>query len=377
MSRNGLKLVFGKDTANSQIRHISEVPSGKACNCICPQCGSALIAKKGKIKQHHFSHDNLDDCGLQNESFLHLYAKRVLARENTITLPEFEVRHQGRTSRLLATKVRFDNIQDEAPLGSYRADAIASLRNHTLVIEFAVTHTCEDEKTDYINGIQQSAVELDLSRTPLDEDLDIIDNYILHTSPRHWIYNSKEKELKSRIDNQIHTERIEKERIKEWRKRKDAERISRIEKGIKNQFKNDNEKSTSRTLIFCRDSYQKCRDFGFEEHVQLKFGSNYLFLVPSHYWQSSIMNMFILRRIEKDADDWSFRTKDVSDWICKKDYNYVRRDFHYISNEMKDHILTIDENFHTPYELVQAYLQYLEEQNVISSYRYRYTVRIR
>ena len=39
---------------------IEEVPSGKT-NLVCPFCDSLLIAKKGKIKQHHFAH-NSETC---------------------------------------------------------------------------------------------------------------------------------------------------------------------------------------------------------------------------------------------------------------------------------------------------------------------------
>jgi len=377
MSGSKLKLVFGTDTSTSQILHISEVPSGKACNCICPQCGSALVAKKGKIKQHHFSHDNLDDCGLQNESFLHLYAKRVLARESTVTLPEFEIRHQGRAARLPGAKVQFDSIQDEAPLGSYRADAIATLRNHTLVIEFAVTHSCDDEKIAYINSIQQSAIELDLSQTPLDENLEIIDSYILHSSPRHWLCHSKENELKLKIDREIIAKHLEEKRISEWKERKDKERTHIIINGIIKNFKNDKEKSTERTLIFCRDSYKKCKTNYFVDEVNHKLPSQYVFLVPPHYWQSSIMNMFVIHRMENGLYDWSFSTKDVFSWISKKEFNYIRSCFrHFIPEDMKKAILDYDENFHTPYELIQMYLEKLEQDQVLFSHGYRFTARM-
>ncbi len=377
MATTELNLVFGKVRSNSQIMHISEVPSGKGCDCICPQCGSALVAKKGKIRQHHFSHDNLDDCGLQNESFLHLYAKRVLARESTVTLPEFEIRHRGRTARLPAVKVQFDSTQDEAPLGSYRADAIATLRNHTLVIEFAVTHSCDDEKITYINSIQQSAIELDLSQTPLDENLEVIDDYILHSSPRHWLCHSKENVLKLKIDREIIAKQLEEKRISEWKERKDKERKNIIINGITKNFKNDEEKSTERTLIFCRDSYKKCKKNNFLDEVNHKLPSQYVFLVPPHYWQSSIMNMFVLHRMENGFYDWSFSTKDVFNWISKKEFNYIRSCFRYfIPEDMKQTILDYDENFHTPYELIQMYLEKLEQDQVLFSHGYRYTARM-
>ncbi len=47
-------LKFGVNTLGELIT-IREVSSGKT-NLVCPFCNSQLIAKKGKIKQHHFAH---------------------------------------------------------------------------------------------------------------------------------------------------------------------------------------------------------------------------------------------------------------------------------------------------------------------------------
>ena len=40
----------------------SDVASGLECNCICPECKTPLIAKKGPIKQ--FAHSAETDCTL-------------------------------------------------------------------------------------------------------------------------------------------------------------------------------------------------------------------------------------------------------------------------------------------------------------------------
>lgn len=54
-------LRYGVD-ANNKLIEIGEVASGRT-NLICPYCGRALIAKKGKIKEHHFAHDG-ETCNL-------------------------------------------------------------------------------------------------------------------------------------------------------------------------------------------------------------------------------------------------------------------------------------------------------------------------
>ena len=55
-----MKLPFGK--YQDDLIHISEVQSGRT-DLTCPNCGQSLIAKKGKLKEHHFAHDG-ESCSI-------------------------------------------------------------------------------------------------------------------------------------------------------------------------------------------------------------------------------------------------------------------------------------------------------------------------
>lgn len=48
--------------AENKLVEVENVPSGRT-NLRCPYCASTLIAKKGKIKEHHFAHDR-ETCNL-------------------------------------------------------------------------------------------------------------------------------------------------------------------------------------------------------------------------------------------------------------------------------------------------------------------------
>lgn len=54
-------LRYGVDASNKLIE-IENVASGKT-SLICPYCGKGLIAKKGKVKEHHFAHEG-ETCNL-------------------------------------------------------------------------------------------------------------------------------------------------------------------------------------------------------------------------------------------------------------------------------------------------------------------------
>lgn len=61
---------------DGRIVHVDSVAGGRACRCICPACEGALIARKGRIRAHHFAHDAGANC--DGESALHATAKLLL-----------------------------------------------------------------------------------------------------------------------------------------------------------------------------------------------------------------------------------------------------------------------------------------------------------
>ncbi len=61
MGNDRIWLNYGVDT-NNKLVAIEDVASGKT-DLICPYCGKALIAKKGRIKEHHFAHSG-ETCNL-------------------------------------------------------------------------------------------------------------------------------------------------------------------------------------------------------------------------------------------------------------------------------------------------------------------------
>ena len=89
--------------ADGQPIHIADVPRGLACNSICPNCKAALVAKKGRIKQHHFAHASEPGSGCTPESYLHATAKILLAsRFNTGVAVPFAI-HAGNALKIIFT----------------------------------------------------------------------------------------------------------------------------------------------------------------------------------------------------------------------------------------------------------------------------------
>lgn len=80
---------------DGQMRHISEVKHGLACDCVCVQCGQPLVARKGRIRQHHFAHTAETNCNPSPENLTHCYAKNLIGARLRAIEPAFEVRAEA------------------------------------------------------------------------------------------------------------------------------------------------------------------------------------------------------------------------------------------------------------------------------------------
>ncbi len=84
---------FGWATRDGRVVHISEVFRGLKCGCICSECGSRLVARKGLKRKHHFAHESSDVCLNAGETGLHKAAKGILVRRKEIVLPDVRVEY--------------------------------------------------------------------------------------------------------------------------------------------------------------------------------------------------------------------------------------------------------------------------------------------
>ncbi len=82
-------LTYGLSKAG--LKHISDVPNGLKCDCVCPnkECGKPLIARNrsSEHKEIHFAHAPGADCGKAYESAIHLLAKEVFKELMEIRTP--------------------------------------------------------------------------------------------------------------------------------------------------------------------------------------------------------------------------------------------------------------------------------------------------
>ena len=147
--------------------HVSEVERGLACGCTCAACGEPLLARKGKVKAHHFAHkSDGNSCGYGYQSSLHLMAKEAIAELSYIWLPDLYVNvGNGEGNQILleeARSITVDEVWLERKVGGVIPDIVIRSGDEQFLLEVYVTHAVDDTKKRKLEAAGLSAMELDL-----------------------------------------------------------------------------------------------------------------------------------------------------------------------------------------------------------------------
>lgn len=155
-----------------ELVHISNVSRGLACQCKCANCGNLLVAKKGKIKVHHFAHKSNSECNGAIETTLHLLSKKIIGELNTIFIPPYyfskskqhrygvNVSHSEKIVN--GGEVKIDEVFIEKLLQNFKPDILITSGQKQLIIEIAVTHKVNRAKLRHIRKYDSPAIEISL-----------------------------------------------------------------------------------------------------------------------------------------------------------------------------------------------------------------------
>lgn len=184
-------LPFG-EAPDGRLISVADVPSGIACGMVCPQCRMRLVAKKGAIIRHHFAHEAEFACSGAAETLLHKLAKQIIADAKGVWLPSL-VATYGNTSRTVAAAGWFalDTVELEVWRDGIRPDIIGRRGDRELAVEVLVTHACGPDKLAFIADRRMAAIEIDLSALRALMHGDGIENAVLRSAPRQWLFNAK------------------------------------------------------------------------------------------------------------------------------------------------------------------------------------------
>ena len=186
--------------------YIDDVEKGLKCRCVCPACGSRLIAKKGERRQPHFAHEN-SECANGLETSLHLMAKDIISNAKSFLVPAVRLPSQPPNwdDFSPAQSIDIEKVEIEKHGDGMIPDLVLypvskSPSPKTLAIEIFVTHKTGEEKIKQFKSQKQAAIEIDLSnidRTISYENLKQI--LLSETSNKSWLNNEKEHEFHAKM----------------------------------------------------------------------------------------------------------------------------------------------------------------------------------
>lgn len=339
-----------------ELKHISEVPSGKACECVCPQCNHPLIAKKGPVYRHHFGHAAESECSGAPETALHLMAKEIICKRLCLGLPALVAEYNGVTQQIFKSRiVFFDSATAELrhDIG-FIPDISVFKDDRKLMVEIFVTHPCGEEKITEIAKAGVSSVEIDLSKFPRDASLSEIEAAVISDAPRRWLYHPHEvvarEQMKLKADELRKLEEGKQESVRKELERKANSLVRNYSEGIRSLDKFDKKNI---------EILSRVKAAGFGNILGISFGGEGAFNLPTDVWQAEIVGRFII----SPEVEGTLKASSIYGYL--KGIGAVGHQFKFISPETERLLQTKIDKFLSPYAAVTAYLKYLVELGVL------------
>lgn len=142
-------IYYGIQEETGTLMHISEVSSGMGCSCNCVACGTALEARKGKIRRHHFAHVSNYDCMYADEVAVYKACAVIISNLTSFYLPPiyFSLNNRHEPELLKdAQQITHDNVTFECEPKQYPPMLLVTILGSKLrlLLEFG-TYYSEDD----------------------------------------------------------------------------------------------------------------------------------------------------------------------------------------------------------------------------------------
>jgi hypothetical protein len=363
------QLVFGEGPDGRMV-HISDVESGLACQCRCAACHGLLVARKGKINEHHFGHHSSKPCRTAVETAVHRLAKQILEERRELLLPAVDARDRGHHFILRkAASYRFDTAVLEQPLEGVVPDVIVTKGNHRLLVEIVVTHRCEPEKVERIERMGVSAVEIDLSGLPRDANAAEIERALCEEAPRWWVANPKLGEAAAELKAQLD--------------REEAELKAKRERAAERERVRQSALVTGTWRAFARPIAQRPRHSGHRRVVEAAGYGRFIGLtvegddcleVERYHWQAALLKVAVIDQAARPTASWEgLHTTDILKEVpLRPRLRPGVRDFYSSADEAA--VRAVVPGFQAPFKVVEAYLGYLAASGLLHRSQKRWCV---
>jgi hypothetical protein len=207
--RTEVKIPFGRNVCGDMVS-IDTVSRGLDCNCVCEECETPLVARKGERNQHHFAHyAEPENCVAARETSIHKFAKGIICKALEVCLPD-------NLDLGVMQKAELEQWMD-----GIRPDVLVEF-DEPVAIEIFVAHRVPAEKIKTFALRKLAALEIDLS---FYRNVDITETewreIILRTAPRYWLFQPAI--VRERIEREAREAARRKMELLVERERKEAE----------------------------------------------------------------------------------------------------------------------------------------------------------
>lgn len=367
---DGVMLPYG-ESSNGRMLHISEVVSGRDCGCKCPGCGALLVAKKGELRVHHFAHASGASCSGAFETAIHKLAKQVIAERGELLLPPIiakcggESRPVREAGRLVGLSVRL-----EPGMVGLRPDLIATKDERELLVEIAVTHFCDDAKKALIREQKLSCVEIDLQWMKRDATKAEIEEAILTSPRREWIYNRLQADAEAEMaaEQKLERQRQAKREAEQAARRADAaarEKRKRQDEaaGLVSAWwtlpANSHVIGATQAIS---DNLREMQDADLMSAVDVDIGGDGCFVVDRKSWQAAALHQLLsMDGLVIEVSEILGRMKAAG--LLKNGLAT------FIGEDAAKRARTLDPAFRSPYEAVRELMDELCQAGLVSGHR--------
>ncbi|MFH0256399.1 hypothetical protein ACGRL8_04980 [Vibrio rumoiensis] len=206
---------------NGRLVDITQVVSGKACNCTCPSCGQSLVARKGNSERvHHFAHnknvnediDEKVECKYSFYVAARLVIKQIFSEKQSDEwlLPRLKQTYEPEQQKYKNLKVLMvvseeqqlllENYQIELSLDKVEMDIVAEVKGVKVGIFFTYPSRpypeIEKHKNYGVLGIDLEDLTECYREFVFKEGASFqneIIKYVLSEGDREWLYHPREQ----------------------------------------------------------------------------------------------------------------------------------------------------------------------------------------
>ncbi len=233
-----LLLPFAKRLSDGNLVSPDEVKRGQACNCICPGCNIAVLAKQGTEREWHFAHAKGEKCDEGYEVSIHELAKQMLRQRMELFLPTLIAKTSSidaygrlleeRESVLKSQLVKLDDCKTGGNLNGVHVDAIGLFKGHKILIEVTVFHRLMPDKQERLVKTGIPSIQIDLGQFKTKQATRVLLEKAIFEDENigRWIYHPKYvlalDKAQARLDGRLQESKARREEDEVLRKEQAA-----------------------------------------------------------------------------------------------------------------------------------------------------------